>query len=103
MSFRAIARASRLVFTHHDPDSDDDTIDALLGMARARAAEAEFTPQIDAAAEDPVFVDAAVDRLLAMVESNELAVVLAEPYVPFRSACPWNFVVDTIRSTSDES
>ena len=48
------ARAKRLLFTHHDPDRDDEAIDALLAAARERASTASFTPEIEPAAEGMV-------------------------------------------------
>jgi two-component system alkaline phosphatase synthesis response regulator PhoP len=43
-----------LIFTHHDPDRDDDAIDALRVAARERASGASFTPEIEPAAEGMV-------------------------------------------------
>jgi CheY-like chemotaxis protein len=51
VDYAILARVPHLVFTHHDPDRDDEAVDGLLEMARARAASAEFTPDVDAAAE----------------------------------------------------
>jgi CheY-like chemotaxis protein len=48
------ARADRLIFTHHDPDRDDEAIDALCAAARERATTASFTPEVEAAAEGMV-------------------------------------------------
>jgi len=48
------ARTPRLIFTHHDPDRDDDAIDALCLAARERASAASFTPEIEPAAEGMV-------------------------------------------------
>jgi len=45
------ARTRRLIFTHHDPDRDDDAIDALTLAARERAASASHVPEIEPAAE----------------------------------------------------
>ncbi len=51
VDYAILARTPHLVFTHHDPDRDDEELDALLEMARERAAGCEFAPKIDAAAE----------------------------------------------------
>jgi CheY-like chemotaxis protein len=48
------ARTPRLIFTHHDPDRDDDAVDALCVAARERASAASFTPEIEPAAEGMV-------------------------------------------------
>jgi CheY-like chemotaxis protein len=48
------ARTKRLIFTHHDPDRDDDAVDALCVAARERASSASYTPEIDPAAEGMV-------------------------------------------------
>jgi CheY-like chemotaxis protein/phosphoribosyl 1,2-cyclic phosphodiesterase len=48
------ARTPRLIFTHHDPDRDDDAVDALCVAARERASTASFTPEIEPAAEGMV-------------------------------------------------
>jgi len=45
------ARTKRLIFTHHDPDRDDDAVDALTLAARERASAASYSPEIDPAAE----------------------------------------------------
>lgn len=55
------ARTPRLIFTHHDPDRDDDAVDALCVAARERASAASFTPEIEPAAEGMV-VELAGDR-----------------------------------------
>jgi CheY-like chemotaxis protein/phosphoribosyl 1,2-cyclic phosphodiesterase len=48
------ARTKRLIFTHHDPDRDDDAVDALCVAARERASTASYTPEIEPAAEGMV-------------------------------------------------
>jgi len=48
------ARAKHLIFTHHDPDRDDDAVDALCVAARERASAAPDTLKVDAAAEGMV-------------------------------------------------
>jgi CheY-like chemotaxis protein/phosphoribosyl 1,2-cyclic phosphodiesterase len=48
------ARTKRLIFTHHDPDRDDDAVDALCVAARDRASTASYTPEIEPAAEGMV-------------------------------------------------
>ena len=48
------ARTKRLIFTHHDPDRDDDAVDALCVAARERASSASYTPEIEPAAEGMV-------------------------------------------------
>jgi len=48
------ARTKRLIFTHHDPDRDDDAVDALTRAARERASRADYTPEIEPAAEGMV-------------------------------------------------
>jgi CheY-like chemotaxis protein len=45
------ARAKHLIFTHHDPDRDDEAVDAMCAAARERASSASHTPEIEAAAE----------------------------------------------------
>lgn len=45
------AGCGQLVLTHHDPGHDDDTVDAGLARARARAEQAGFAGTVHAAAE----------------------------------------------------
>lgn len=51
VDYAILARAKRLVFTHHDPDRDDQAVDELCKAARERASSAVHVPEIDAAAE----------------------------------------------------
>lgn len=69
------ARAKRLIFTHHDPDRDDDAIDALCVAARERAASASDPPEIEAAAEGMIIElhgDKKVHRDLLRTDSSAL-------------------------------
>ncbi len=45
------ARAHRLALFHHDPLHDDDTVDAIAQRAAERAAGADYSPEVFAAAE----------------------------------------------------
>ena len=49
-----LAEVGRLALFHHDPTRDDDALDAVVEMARARAAGAGFDGEVFAAAEDMV-------------------------------------------------
>jgi len=51
VDYAILARTPHLIFTHHDPDRDDDEVDELVESARERAAAGEFVPRVDAAAE----------------------------------------------------
>jgi len=78
VDYAILARARHLVFTHHDPDRDDDAIDALCDLARARVRRAEQVLEISAAREGPaidVVGDAIRPRLtgsaVSALPSNE--------------------------------
>ncbi len=55
------ARTKHLIFTHHDPDRDDDALDALCAAARERASSASCTLEIEPAAEG-MFVELKGDK-----------------------------------------
>jgi CheY-like chemotaxis protein len=54
VDYAILARAKRLTFTHHDPERDDDAIDGLCELARARAASGEHVPEVEAAKEGAI-------------------------------------------------
>ena len=70
VDYAILARTPHLVFTHHDPERDDDAIDALLELARERASGAEHVPEISAAQEGPT-IDVAGDRSLSQLTGSE--------------------------------
>lgn len=51
VDYAILAKTLHLVFTHHDPDRDDDAIDAMCESARERASRADHVPKITAARE----------------------------------------------------
>jgi CheY-like chemotaxis protein/phosphoribosyl 1,2-cyclic phosphodiesterase len=79
VDYAILARSPHLVFTHHDPDRDDDAIDALCGLARERASGAEHVPEISAAREGWT-IDVVGDGLRPQhSESQPSALLSAEP------------------------
>jgi CheY-like chemotaxis protein/phosphoribosyl 1,2-cyclic phosphodiesterase len=51
VDYAIAARVKRLALFHHDPDRDDDALDRLVEVGRARAASAAHAPEVFAAAE----------------------------------------------------
>jgi CheY-like chemotaxis protein/phosphoribosyl 1,2-cyclic phosphodiesterase len=54
VDYAILARTPHLVFTHHDPERDDEAIDALCELAREHASNAEYVPEISAAREGQI-------------------------------------------------
>ena len=54
VDYAVLARAKRLALFHHDPFRDDDAVDCVSERARERAQNAEFSPEVFAAAEGQV-------------------------------------------------
>jgi CheY-like chemotaxis protein len=79
VDYAILARTPHLVFTHHDPDRDDDAVDALCELARERADGAEPVPEIDAAREGWE-IEVAGDGACAQRSGGERSALLsAEP------------------------
>jgi CheY-like chemotaxis protein len=70
VDYAILARTRHLVFTHHDPERDDDAVDALCELARERASGAEHVPEISGAREGPV-IDIVGDRRRSLLTGSE--------------------------------
>ncbi len=51
VDYAILAEVKQLVFTHHDPERDDQAVDGLCAVARERASAASHVPEVLAAAE----------------------------------------------------
>jgi CheY-like chemotaxis protein/phosphoribosyl 1,2-cyclic phosphodiesterase len=70
VDYAILARTRHLVFTHHDPERDDDAIDALCELAREHASGAEHIPEISAAQEGWT-IDIAGDSIRPQLTGSE--------------------------------